>query len=149
MQKQDEQHVVYCYRKISSFVRKNQIFDKPQPKYAPLAAANFLWINNVRYNLKSRVCHFFFILNVQYFRYWKSKKIYCYRMHSFIQESCSVLFKHFRVLLAACVINFHLEHSFYINTNKNIISCFNTPKMLFVILLPISYKKDETSLISY
>ena len=53
----------------------------------------------------------------------------------------SVVFKHFRVSLAACVINFHLEHSFSIEINKNIISYFNTVKMLFVILLPIPCKK--------
>ena len=70
-------------------------------------------------------------------------------MHTFIWESCSVVFKHFRVSLAACVINFHLEHSFYIDTNKNFISYFNILKMFFVILVPIFSKKNETSLISY
>ena len=62
-------------------------------------------------------------------------------MHAFIPASCPVIFKHFRVSLAACVINFHLEHSFYIDINKNIISYFNFLKMLFVILLPTSCKK--------
>ena len=39
---------------------------------------------------------------------------------------------------------------FYFDVNKNIISYFNTVKMLFVILPPISYKKkNETFLISY
>ena len=46
-----------------------------------------------------------------------------------------------KVLLAACVINIYLENSFYIDINKNIISYFNTRKLLFVILLPISCKK--------
>ena len=62
-------------------------------------------------------------------------------MRTCIQESCPVVFKHLRVSLAACVINFHLEHSLYIDINKNIISYFITVKMLFVILLPIFCKK--------
>ena len=68
---------------------------------------------------------------------------------TFIQESCLVVFKHFSVSLAARVINFHLEHSFYIDIDKNIISYFNTVKMLFVLFLPVSCKKNETSLIFY
>ena len=59
--------------------------------------------------------------------------IYLGVVHSYIQ--------HIRVSLAACVINFHLEHSFYIDINKNIISYFNTLKMLSVFLLPVSCKK--------
>ena len=39
-------------------------------------------------------------------------------MHKFIEESCPAVFKHFRVSLAACVINFHLGHSFYIDINN-------------------------------
>ena len=62
-------------------------------------------------------------------------------MHTLIQESCSVVFKHFSVLLAACVISVCLENLFYIDINKNVISYFNTRKLLFVILLPISCKK--------
>ena len=58
-------------------------------------------------------------------------------MHTPIQESSSVVFKHFRVLLAPCVINIYLENSFYIDINKNIISYLNTQKLFFVILLPI------------
>ena len=54
--------------------------------------------------LEAVVVFFFFFLNVQFFRYWKSKKIYSYCIHTLIQELCSVVFKHFRVLLAACVI---------------------------------------------
>ena len=42
-----------------------------------------------------------------------------------------------------------MKNSFYIDVKKNIISCFNTGKFLFVILLPISYKKNEAFLISY
>ena len=38
---------------------------------------------------------------------------------------CSVVFKHFRVSLAACVIDNRLENSFCIDINKNIISYFN------------------------
>ena len=49
----------------------------------------------------------------------KKKSGYC--MHKFIYESCPVVFKHFRVSLVACVINFHLGHSSYIDMNKNII----------------------------
>ena len=82
-----------------------------------------------------------FLKIVQFIRYWKSKKISGYCMYTFIQKSFPVVFKHFRVLLAACVINFHLEHSFYIDINKNIISYFNTLKMLSVFLLPVSCKK--------
>ena len=70
-------------------------------------------------------------------------------MHTFIYESCPVVFKNFRVRLAAYVINSLLEHSFYIDVNKNIISYFNTVKIIFVILLRISCKKNETSLISH
>ena len=55
----------------------------------------------------------------------------------------------FRVLLAASLINIFLENSFYININENVISYFNTRKLLFVILLPISCKKNEASLISF
>ena len=56
-------------------------------------------------------------------------------MHSFIFELDPVVFKHLRVSQAARVINFHLKHLFYIDINKNMISCFNTLKMLFLILL--------------
>ena len=52
-----------------------------------------------------------------------------------------VIFKHFRVSLVAYAINPHLEHSFHIDINKNIISYFNTMKMLFIIFLPNSCKK--------
>ena len=52
-------------------------------------------------------------------------------MYTFIYESGLVVFKYFLVSLAACVINFHLEHSFYIDVVKNIISYFNTLKILF------------------
>ena len=62
-------------------------------------------------------------------------------MYTFIYESGLVVFKYFLVSLAACVINFHLEHSFYIDIKQNIISYFNTVEMLFVILLPISCRK--------
>ena len=51
--------------------------------------------------------------------------------------------------LAASVTNFHLEHSFYIDINKHIISYFKTLKMLFVILSLISCKKNEFSHILY
>ena len=87
--------------------------------------------------------------DVQLFRYWKSKRISGYCMYTFIYESCPVVFKHFRVSLAVCVINIYLEHSFYIDINKNIISCFNTVKMFFVILLPISCKKMKRPYFSY
>ena len=70
-------------------------------------------------------------------------------MHTLIQESCSVVFKHFRVSLAAYLINIYLEHCFYIDINKKIISYFSTRKMFFVILLPISGKKNKASLISF
>ena len=88
---------------------------------------------------RSSVCHFF---NVQFVRCWKSKNIWdC--MHTFIQESCPVVFSHFSVSLAACVINILLEHSLYIDINKNIISYFNSVKiMLFVILFLIFGKKN-------
>ena len=45
---------VYYYRKIISFIRKSQIFDQPQSKYASSSAANFLMINSAWHNLKSR-----------------------------------------------------------------------------------------------
>ena len=77
----------------------------------------------------------------EFFRYWKSKKIYRYCIHTLTQGSCSVVFKHFRVLLTACVINIYLGNSFYIDINKNIISYFNTLILLSVILLPIFCKK--------
>ena len=66
----------------------------------------------------------------------KNKSGHC--IHTFIWESRAVAFKHFKVSPGACAINFHLEHSFYIEMNKNIICYFNTLKMFFVILLPIS-----------
>ena len=54
------------------------------------------------------------------------------------------------ILNVRSVINIYLENSFYIDINKNIISYFNTWKLLFVILLPMSCKKEnEASLISY
>ena len=62
-------------------------------------------------------------------------------MHTFVWESWPFVFKDFRVSLAVCIVNFHLEHSFYIDIKKNIVSYFNILKMLFVILLPISCKK--------
>ena len=46
-------------------------------------------------------------------------------MHTFILKSgpvVVVVLKHFRVSRAVCVINFYLEHSFYFDGNKNIIS---------------------------
>ena len=64
-----------------------------------------------------------------------------YCKHTFIQKSRPVVFMHFRVSRAACVTNFYLEHLFYIDNSKNIIFYFNTLKMLFDILLPISCKK--------
>ena len=67
----------------------------------------------------------------------KVKKIYGYCIHTPICESRSVIFKHFRVLLAVRVFNIYLKNSFYIDINKNIISYFNTRKLLFVILLLI------------
>ena len=71
-------------------------------------------------------------------------------LHVYIYlEVLSSCIQAFRVSLAACVTNFHLEHSFYIDISKNIISYFNTQKMLLNILLPISCKKNETSLIFY
>ena len=41
--------------KISSFIRKSQIFDQPQPKWASLSTANILQVNSAWYNLKSRL----------------------------------------------------------------------------------------------
>ena len=38
------------------------------------------------------------------------------------------------------------EHLFCIDTDKNLSSYFNTVKRSFVIILPISCKKHETSL---
>ena len=64
---------------------------------------------------------------------------YIYLFRSRVQFFSSV--QHFRVLLAVGVINIYLENLFYIDINKNIISYFNTRKLLFVILLPISCKK--------
>ena len=49
--------------------------------------------------------------------------------------------------LAACVINFHPEHLFYIDINKHIICYFKTLKMLFVILFLISCKKMKFPLV--
>ena len=46
-----------------------------------------------------------------------------------------------RFLLAVCVINIYLGNLFYTDIDKNIISYFNTRKLLFVILVPISCKK--------
>ena len=70
-------------------------------------------------------------------------------MHTFVEDASTVAFKHFRVLQAGCVINFHLEHSIYIGISKNIISYFHNVKMLFVILLPTSCKKNGAPFISY
>ena len=66
-------------------------------------------------------------------------------MHIFVLTSRPVVFKHFRVHQQR-LTNFHLQRSFYIDINKNIISHFTTLKMLFDILLPISRKQNETSL---
>ena len=74
---------------------------------------------------------------------------YIYLFRSRVQFFSSV--QHFRVLLAVGVINIYLENLFYIDINKNIISIFyfNTRRLLFIILLPISCKKNEdTFLIS-
>ena len=76
----------------------------------------------------------------------KVKKKYGYCIRRIIQEFCSAAFKYFRVLLAACVINIYLENLFYIDINKNIIPYFNTQKLLFLILLPISCKKMKQPL---
>ena len=128
-------------KKLALLYKKVKFSTSPnpsRPQQASSSAANFLQINNIWYHLRS--CSSFF-LYVQFFRYWKSKKISGYCMHIFIQESRPAVFEHFSVSLAACVINFHLEHSFYIDINKNFISYFKTLKMLFLILLPISYRK--------
>ena len=47
--------------KISSFIRKSQIFDQPQPKWASSCTANILQINSAWYNLESRGRLFFFL----------------------------------------------------------------------------------------
>ena len=47
-----------------------------------------------------------------------------------------VVFKHFRVSIATCVINFYLKHSFYIDISKNIsknISCKKMRHLSFLI----------------
>ena len=63
-------------------------------------------------------------------------------MHTYIYlVVVSSYIQTFWVSLTASVINFLLAHSFYIDANKNIISCLNTVKMLFVIRLLISSKK--------
>ena len=70
---------------------------------------------------------------------------YIYLFRSRVQFFSSV--QHFRVLLAVGVINIYLENLFYIDINKNIISIFyfNTRRLLFVILLSISCKKNENT----
>ena len=71
---------------------------------------------------------------------------YIYLFRSRVQFFSSV--QHFRVLLAVGVINIYLENLFYTDINKNIISIFyfnTTPRLLFVILLPISCQKNENT----
>ena len=63
------------------------------------------------------------------------------KVNKIISDYCQVVFKHFRISLSNLCNNFHLEHSFYIDVDKHIISYFNTLKILFVVLLPISCKK--------
>ena len=130
---------LYCYKKIRYFVRKSQIFDKLQLKQVSLSAAKFWQINSAQYNLKSGARHFF-LNKVYFFKNQKSKRN-IQLLHAYIYLGVVPSYKHFTVSPAACVINSHLEHSFYIHISKNIISYFNTMKMLFAILLPISCKK--------
>ena len=103
---------IFTITEKSALLYKSQIFDQPQPNQASSSDTNFLQINNAWNNLKYRDRHFF--KNIQFFRYWKSKKISDYYMHTLIQESISLVFKHFSVSPAACMINIYLEHSFYI-----------------------------------
>ena len=49
---------------------------------------------------------------------------------------------HFRISLVACIINFRLEHSFYIDIDKKIISYFSTEKMIFVLLFLYIFGKQ-------
>ena len=115
------------------------------------SAVNFFQINSAWYNLKSRGG--LFLLMYSSLDIGKVKlymvTAYIYLFRSRVQFFSSV--QHFRVLLAVGVINIYLENLFYIDINKNIISIFyfNTRRLLFVILLPISCKKNEdTFLIS-
>ena len=131
------------FRRKCLLLQNNHLFCIKKSKFwpAPTQVGTIFFCgvfvdNSVWYNLKSGVCQLFF-KNVQFFRYWKSEKISGYLMHTFIQDSCPVVFQHFRVSLAACVIDIHLGHSFYININKNTISCFNTENS-FVILVAVS-----------
>ena len=105
------------------------------------SAVNFFQINSAWYNLKSRGG--LFLLMYSSLDIGKAKlyivTAYIYLFRSRVQFFSSV--QHFRVLLAVGVINIYLENLFYIDINKNIISYFNTRKLLFVILLPISCKK--------
>ena len=89
----------------------------------------------------------FFFLMYSFLDIGKVKKYmvtaYIYLFRSRVQFFSSV--QHFSVLLAVGVINIYLENLFYIYINKTIISIFyfNTRRLLFVILLPISCKKNE------
>ena len=111
-------------QKSALLYEKVKFLTSLNPSRHPPLLLIFLQVNSAWYNLKSRGRIFF--LNVQLFRYWEGKTIYGYCIHTLIQESFSVVFKHFRVLLAACAINIYLENWFYIDINKNIIFYFNT-----------------------
>ena len=120
---------------ISSFVRKVKILTNPTLSRHYRLLLIFV-DKQCLYNLKSRVP-----LKFPHGSLDIGKKIFGYCMDTFIQESCPFVYKLLRVSLVAYVFSFHLEHSFYIDINKIIISYFNTVKMLFVILFPISCKK--------
>ena len=62
--------------KISSFIRKSQIFDQPQPKWASSCTASILQINSAWYNLESRGRLFFFFKYIVFLDVGKVNKIY-------------------------------------------------------------------------
>ena len=112
------------------------------------SAVNFFQINSAWCNLKSRGGLFLLMYSSLEIAKVKLYMVtaYIYLFRSRVQFFSSV--QHFRVLLAVGVINIYLENLFYTDINKNIISIFyfnTTPRLLFVILLPISCQKNENT----
>ena len=91
------------------------------------------------------VIFFYFFLVYGSLDIGKVKKIWL--LHAYIYSKVilfklyPVVFKHFWLSLAACVINFHLEHSFYIDTNKNIIPISTLWKWFFLFFTQCLVKK--------
>ena len=86
-----------------ALVKNNQISDQTQLKLASSSAANYLQINSAWCNIKI----------------YSSSDIGKVRKNIWLLHAYIYLgvFNHFRASIAASVINFDLEHSFYIDIN--------------------------------